>query len=96
MVCTFSQRANDKLIKYSGLLCADLDSLGAHLAEANKKLEASPHAVAVFLSPSGDGLKVIFRVGDDASKHAGSFRAVEKHVRDLTGVQIDQACKDPA
>ena len=26
----------------------------------------------------------------------GSFRAVEKHVRDLTGVQIDQACRDPA
>ena len=25
-----------------------------------------------------------------------SFRAVEKHVRDLTGIQIDQSCKDPA
>jgi Protein of unknown function (DUF3987)/BT4734-like, N-terminal domain len=93
---TFSQRANDKLMKHSGLLCADLDSLGAHLIEIRKKLEASPHAVAVFLSPSGDGLKVSFRVAADASRHAGSFGAVEKHVRDLTGIQIDQACKDPA
>jgi hypothetical protein len=94
---TFSQRANDKLIKYSGLLCADLDSLGAHLREVRKKLAAaSPHVVAVFLSPTGDGLKAVFRVPADASKHAGSFRAVEKHVRDLTGVQVDQACKDPA
>ena len=90
---TFSQRANDKLIKYSGLLCADLDSLGAHLREVRKQLEAIPHALAVFLSPSGDGLKVIFRVSADASKHAGSFRAVQKHVLELTGVQIDKAAK---
>src|SRR5260370_13438583 len=93
---TFSQRANDKLMKHSGLLCADLDSLGAQLVEVRKKLETSPHAAAVFLSPSGDGLKVSFRVAADASRHAGSFRAVERHVRDLTGIQVDQACKDPA
>ena len=36
----------------------------------------------------------MFRVPADASKHAGSYRAVEKHVRELTGVQIDQSGKD--
>src|SRR5438067_4448455 len=72
---TFSARANDKLVSHSGLLCADLDSLGARLREVRKKLEASPHVVAVFLSPTGDGLKAVFRVSADASKHAGSFRA---------------------
>ena len=38
----------------------------------------------------------MFRVPADASKHAGSYRAVEKHVRELTGVQIDESCKDVA
>jgi hypothetical protein len=47
----FSYRASDKLLKHSGLLCADLDSLGAELVEVRKKLEASPHAAVVFLSP---------------------------------------------
>jgi Protein of unknown function (DUF3987)/BT4734-like, N-terminal domain len=93
---TFSQRANDKLMKYSRLLCADLDSLGADLVDVRKKLEASPHTVAVFLSPSGDGLKALFIGEEDASRHPATVRAVEKHVRDLTGKQIDQACKDPA
>src|SRR5439155_5005052 len=32
----------------------------------------------------------------DSSKHLASFRAVEAHVMELTGVQIDQACKDVA
>lgn len=92
----FSRRENGSLVKHTGLLCADLDSLGPQLLEVRKKLEGSPHVVAVFVSPSDDGLKAVFRVAADVSQHAASFRAVEKHVRDLTGIQIDQACRDPA
>ncbi len=92
----FKERQNSGLIEHPGLLGVDLDSLGDKLPEVREKLEASPYVVAVFLSPSGDGLKGVFRVPADASKHAGSFRAAEKHVRDLTGINIDQACKDPA
>lgn len=93
---TFSQRANNALIQHSGLLVADIDSLGERLPEVRKKLQESPYVFALSVSPSGDGLKPIFLVLADASKHAGSFRAVEKHVRSLTGIQIDQACKDLA
>ncbi len=93
---TFSQRANDKLLQHSGLLCADLDSLGPELERVRAKLKTSPHLYALFLSPTGNGLKAVFRVPADPSKHSGSFRAVEKHVLDLTGIQVDQKCKDPA
>jgi hypothetical protein len=93
---TFSQRANDKLITHSGLLCADLDSLNSELSAVREKLAKSPHLWALFTSPSGNGLKAVFRVPADPAKHAGSFRAIEQHVKELTGVQIDQACKDVA
>jgi len=92
----FQQRANDKLETHSGLLCADLDSVNGDLPEVREKLLASPHLWALFTSPSGEGLKAVFRVPADAAKHAGSFRAVEQHVRELTGKQIDQSCKDVA
>ena len=59
-----------------------------------KKLEASPYMFALFLSPSGNGLKPVFRVRADASAHEASWRAIEKHVRELTGVQIDDSGKD--
>jgi hypothetical protein len=93
---TFRQRKNDALIKHSGLLCADLDSLNSDLPDVREKLKASSHLWTLFVSPSGDGLKAVFRVPADAAKHAGSFRAVEKQVRELTTKQIDQSCKDPA
>ena len=93
---TFTKRANNALIEHSGLICADLDSLGAQLDEVSDKLKTSKHLAILFRSPSGDGLKAVFRVRADAATHAGSYRAIEKHVYDLTGIQIDQACKDPA
>jgi Protein of unknown function (DUF3631)/VirE N-terminal domain len=92
----FTKRANGALVKHSGLLCADLDGLNGSLADTRQKLKDSPNLWALFVSPSGDGLKAVFKVPADAAKHAGSFRAVEQHVRELTGVQIDEACKDVA
>ncbi len=92
----FTKRANDALLQHSGLLCADLDSLNGSLADVRVKLSESPHLWALFTSPSGDGLKAVFRVHPDAGKHLGSYRAIEQHVRELTGVQVDQACTDVA
>jgi putative DNA primase/helicase len=93
---TFTRRANDALLQHSGLLCADLDGLNSSLPDVRQKLKGSPYLWLLFLSPSGDGLKAVFRCPADAANHTGSFRAVEQHVRGLTGVQIDQACKDVA
>jgi putative DNA primase/helicase len=91
----FSERKNNALVQHSGLLCADLDKLNGELQNAREKLLGSPYLFAVFTSPSGGGLKAVFRVPADGAKHRGSFRAVEQHVKALTGVQIDKACKDP-
>lgn len=85
---------SEKLINHSGLLCADLDNLGTQLSDIRENLIKSPYLLAAFRSPSGGGLKAVFRVAADASKHLPSFRAVENHVRELTGLEIDQSCKD--
>ena len=41
-------------------------------------------------------MKAVFCVPADVTRHIGSFRAVEQHVRTLTGIQVDKACKDVA
>jgi P4 family phage/plasmid primase-like protien len=92
----FSRRANDALIKHSGLLCADLDGLSDQLDRVWAKLTTSPHLLAMFRSPTGDGIKAVFRVAASAKKHRLSFLAVRAHVLRLTGVHIDQSCKDVA
>ena len=91
---TFSYRASDKLLQHSGLQCGDLDDLGPELPRVREQLQTSRHLYALFLSPTGHGLKPVFRVPSDASKHAGSFRAVEAHVKQLIGIQIDESGKD--
>lgn len=83
-----------KILAHSGLLCADLDDLGKRISEVRAKLITSPHLFAQFNSPTGTGLKALFRVTADAKKHPSSFRAVEEHIRVLIGIKIDGACKD--
>jgi hypothetical protein len=92
----FRSRKKSALVEHSGLLCADLDDLGEGLAKIRSKLLTGQHVWALFISPTGDGLKCVFRVPADVQKHNASFHAVEKHVHDLTGIQIDQACSDVA
>ena len=96
---TFSRRGKEYLLQHSGLFCGDIDADalgGKDLKEVRAKLRTSPYVVAVFLSPTGHGLKVIFRVPADASKHDGCFRAIKRHIFDLTGVQTDESGKDLA
>jgi hypothetical protein len=92
----FSGRKNEALIQHSGLLCADLDNLDGELQNVREKLLGSPYLWSAFVSPSGEGLKAVFCVPADVTKHKGSFLAVEEHVKQRTGIQIDAACKDPA
>ncbi len=92
----FDRRSNSGLVAYSGLLCADLDDLGDRLPDLRWKLINDPHVWALFLSPTGTGLKVWFRVDNDATKHAASFAVVQRRCRELYGVEIDPACKDVA
>ena len=92
----FRERKNEALAEPSGLLCADLDKLNGQLRDARARLCGSPYLWGLFTSPSGDGLKAVFRVPPDGDKHRESFRAVERHVKEYTGVQIDQSCKDVA
>jgi len=92
----FGRRANDALVRHSGLICADLDDLKNNLPHVRRKLLGRPELWALFLSPTGTGLKAVFRVPADVSIHPASFRVVQRHVFDLTGVEIDEACKDVA
>lgn len=93
---TFSKRESGALVEYSGILCADLDSLGTDLGNIKTLFKSCRFVRAMAVSPSGDGLKVFFNVINDPSRHEDSFRAIRQFVLDWAGVEIDEKCKDPS
>ncbi len=92
---TFERRANDSLQTHSGLICVDLDELGPQLEGTRDLIAQDPHTLAAFISPTGSGLKVVFRC-DPARPHKDSYLAAEQYVLIHFGLNIDRACKDVA
>ena len=89
----FQKRSSEGLRQRSGLICADLDGLGDQLLGFRQLIEADPHTLGCFLSPSGTGLKILLPV-DLARSHAEAFRAMRRHFLEQFGLEIDEACKD--
>ena len=91
----FSERNDAGIQQHSGILVADLDELGTEdIAALRDKLKEDSHVLFVFLSPTGSGLKVGFKVPADADRHSDSFAAVNAHVKRMYGEEIDQVCKN--
>jgi phage/plasmid-associated DNA primase len=92
---TFSCRGDKNLLEYSGLLCADLDNLSeGQKADARQKFTSDPHVFALFESPTGTGLKVVFAVEKDVTRHPANFAAVKNHVQVLCGLAVDESCRN--
>ena len=94
---TMSATCSDRktLLAHNGLIQADLDNLNGTLLAVRERMKSDPHVVAGFVSPSGKGLKIAFRVPANAERHRESFEAVACYVREKYDEKIDPACKDP-
>ncbi len=93
---TFIERAAHKLIKRSIYICADLDHIGDSAAIQRMKdliLDKFPPAL-MFISPSGDGLKVVFKVNPENGTHFQFFQALQRFFADEIGFKIDPSGSD--
>lgn len=88
-------RKADNLKVYSGFVILDIDKLSPELVQPIKeKVMASPLTFAVFISPSGNGLKILVRVKSKADAHVTAFNQLKRIYEQLTGVEIDKSGKD--
>ena len=91
----FSRRSKDQIIEYSGVICLDFDNLSeADLWEVRSLVESDPHTFCCFLSPSGNGLKVLTRVDSHMEKHDLAYMIVGAHYKQLIKKDFDSSCKD--
>lgn len=92
-------RKASNLQAHSGLICIDLDKLSeSRLNTLNQQLQADEHTHVLFVSPSGNGLKVIIRVDlQTPSDHLPFFRQISDYYRDcyhVTKAELDASGKN--
>lgn len=59
----FSKRNNESLIEHSGYICLDFDGIPEKDIQFWRgKIQSNPHTFACFISPSGNGLKAIWKI----------------------------------
>jgi hypothetical protein len=94
----FKERRSAAIERFSGLLCADIDKVPERIAELHDLARNDPHVVAAFVSPSGTGIKIVFRVPvpEDLKGHSRNFNAVKERLETNYKAQVDKAASDAA
>lgn len=94
----FNKRNDNSLLEHSGLICLDFDGYTKQkeLLQDKENLSKNKHVFSVFISPSGDGLKVLVKIPADAENHVNYFNSLEKYFNserfDKTSKNISRVC----
>lgn len=95
---TFNKRADNALVEHSGVICLDFDGYAKQkeLLQDKEALSKSKYVYSVFISPSGNGLKVLVKIPADAENHVNYFNSLEKYFSnpyfDRTSRNISRVC----
>ena len=90
---TFNKRNDNSIIEHSGLICLDFDGYKKQkeLLSEKESLSKNKYVYSVFISPSGNGLKVLVKIPQDADNHINYFNSLENHFKSLF---FDKTCKN--
>jgi hypothetical protein len=95
---TFTKRTDSSLIDHSGLICLDFDGYAKQkeLLQDKENLSKNKYVYSVFISPSGNGLKVLVKIPSDVDNHINYFNSLEKHFNspyfDKTSKNVSRVC----
>ena len=89
----FTKRNDASLIEHSGVICLDFDGYESDklLLEEKELLTKDRYTYAVFISPSGMGLKVLVKIPAEGENHKKFFNSLEKH---YDSAYFDKSCKN--
>ena len=83
------------LANYSSCIILDIDKLSAaDLQNAKHLANQSEFTFASFISPSGNGLKILVKINSDKANHKEAFLLVQAHYESILKLEIDKSGKD--
>ena len=91
---TFKERRKkDYLESYTGLLHLDYDKL-ENAEEVKTNLISIPYTYSAFISPSGNGVKVLVKSDSDINSHTNAFNNLKGYYDKIVNVESDSSVKD--
>jgi hypothetical protein len=88
-------RKMEFLENYSNCIILDIDKLKPEeLEKVNHLARQCEFTYACFISPSGNGLKILVKVSSLINEHKESFLAIQDHYEKLLNLEIDKSGKD--
>ena len=83
------------LSEYSKFIILDIDKLSAaDLQNAKHLSNQSEFTFASFVSPSGNGLKILVKIDTTKAEHKETFLKVQAHYESILKLEIDKSGKD--
>ena len=87
------ERRVPNISRYLGYVNLDYDKLDDPLGV--KSVVASlPYTYSAFISPSGNGVKVIVKIDSDLGQHEDAFKSVREYYDTVVGIRSDEKVKD--
>jgi hypothetical protein len=95
---SFNKRADASMVEHSGLICLDFDGYAKQkeLLQDKENFTKNKYVFSVFISPSGNGLKVLVKIPADPDNHVNYFNSLEKYFNstyfDKTSKNLSRVC----
>lgn len=82
----------ENIIEYVPIIQVDFDDVPQEQLETlRNKVKASPFTLCCFISPKGNGLKVLVMVNAQQDNHKEVFKAVNAYYTEITGFDSDMS-----
>jgi hypothetical protein len=83
------------LTEYSKFIILDIDKLSTADLQKSKSITAqSEFTYACFISPSGNGLKILVKIDTPKTEHKETFLKVQAYYENILKLEIDKSGKD--
>ena len=83
------------LTEYSKFIILDIDKLSTNDLQKSKSIAAqSEFTYACFISPSGNGLKILVKIETPKTEHKETFLKVQAYYENILKLEIDKSGKD--
>lgn len=84
----------DKLKRYSELIVIDIDHIDGDIDSVKRTLIDDEHVIAVWVSPSGKGLKALLAIRIAPSEHKAAFDQILEYFKTKHYLDIDKTGSD--